>query len=321
MMRARNPLLVLVWSIGLFVAMQVSQYLGVLMASIFSGAEFGQVIDGEFKNHLTILGQGLTALVVGIPVALLITRYLWRRPWDWLRLTFNARLLGFGLLLGLLMPVAIVLVLSLTAVVTFTSRLNMLSAGEGISIVIGTFGLMLFVGVVEEIVFRGMMIREWALKWNWPAAGITGGLVFALAHVLTNLEKLTVPEMLWLTLAGTVVTLLFLAMYLRAKSLWLPIGFHAAWNFCLTAVLGTTMSAKKSAFSLCETELSGGFLLTGGNFGLETSVVTVLVSAIVAVLFIGWLSRKKAALLESKPVEEPQQTDQAGQDSSAAPRE
>ncbi len=65
-------------------------------------------------------------------------------------------------------------------------------------------------------------------------------------------------------------------MLVRSKSLLLPIGFHIGWNFCLIAVLGTTISGDESKFGLLNTELSGSSILTGGEFGLELSVVSLI---------------------------------------------
>ena len=76
---------------------------------------------------------------------------------------------------------------------------------------------------------------------------------------------------------------------LLTRSLWFPIGWHAAWNFCQFFVMGMP----NSGISVTDMEMSGATLLvsqptgsslwTGGGFGMEAS----LVRTIILVVMIG----------------------------------
>ena len=61
-----------------------------------------------------------------------------------------------------------------------------------------------------------------------------------------------------------------------ARSLWLPIGLHFAWNFTEGFVFDVPVSGHPVE-GLVEARISGAELLTGGAFGLEASVIALIV--------------------------------------------
>ncbi len=121
--KVRNPFLILIWSFGLFILMHASEYLGVMLASLLSGASFDSIISGNFENNLTILGRGINELFVGVPLVFLIIKFLWRRKLEWMCLKPNLRLFSYGTLLGILLPIIIVLILFIFKNVTITSNI------------------------------------------------------------------------------------------------------------------------------------------------------------------------------------------------------
>jgi len=299
--KVRNPFLVLIWSFGLFILMHTSEYLGVLLASSLSGASFDSIISGNFENYLTILGRGLVKFFIGIPLVFLIIKFLWRRKLEWMCLKPNFRLFTYGILLGILLPILIVFILFIFKNVMVTSNGVNFSFMEIASIVVGYLGLTIFTGFAEEIVFRGMTAREIAVKFGWLIAAIISGTYFGLIHLLSNLQNLSILKAVWIILFSIVVGSLLTAMLVRGKSLLLPIGFHIGWNFSLKAVLGTTISGSESKFGLLNTELSGCSILTGGEFGLELSVTSLIFYILLTVLFLKYSKKGEFNLLNSKP--------------------
>ncbi|PWB70058.1 hypothetical protein C3F09_09765 [candidate division GN15 bacterium] len=284
--RPRHPLLVLVWSFGILIAMNLHQYLGVLIGAMMGGFTFEEVISGKGRNLFSQLGHGVTAVVIGLPLAWLIIRFLWRRSFDWMRLRFNGRLALGGFALGLLLPLAVLTVISAVGNVNVTAVPSRLTAGDFAVILAGTLCWMSFIAFSEETVFRGMVVREWASRWGWKAATLLGGLWFGALH-LTGIEGgLTFVSAIWVLIAGVAVTVLFVALYVRGRSLWLPIGFHLGWNLCLDGLLGVTISGKEPGFSLFQMNTSGPAWLTGGAFGMEASVVAIAVYLAVAILVL-----------------------------------
>lgn len=83
-------------------------------------------------------------------------------------------------------------------------------------------GLMLFVAIVfaplaEEFIFRGVLLQRWAVRWNLPIGIIMSSVLFGILHVNNPLG---------LTMFGVIMALL----YIRTRSLWVPIIAHAINN-------------------------------------------------------------------------------------------
>jgi membrane protease YdiL (CAAX protease family) len=299
--KERKPLLLIIWSFGLFVLIHTSQYSGIWLASRLSGTSFDAVASGEVVNHLTVFAGGLNALIIGVPVAFLVVKYLWRRSSEWMCLNFNFRLFLSGVVLGLFLPVLIVLILYLFGALDVAGYPDRLASRETILLLIGFIGLSLFTGIVEELVFRGMVARELAKKWGWAIAAIVSGIYFGFVHILSGIMNLSPGNALWIISGALLVNLLIVAMYVRSKSLWLPIGFHAGWNFCLAAVIGVTMSGDESTLGLFEMKLKGSVFLTGGDFGLETSVVSMAVYVIATLFFLRYGKAGEVSFLNPSP--------------------
>jgi hypothetical protein len=115
------------------------------------------------------------------------------------------------------------------------------------------------------------------------------------------LPRIVALEGAWIIMSAVIASVLFTAMYIRSRSLWLPIGFHFGWNLCLQLFFGTTISGQGAEFGLFRTELSGPAPLTGGQFGIESSVITYILYIVVAVLFLKYSRLGRPLLLDSKP--------------------
>ena len=140
--------------------------------------------------------------------------------------------------------------------------------------------LMVFVGVIEEVVGRGIIFRitEESLG-SWPAVVISA-LIFGLAHLPGEGAGV-------LAISNTVVAgALFAAAYMLTRRLWLCIGIHIAWNYTLGSVFSIAVSGNESKGFLIG-KLSGPEWLTGGAYGLEASLLTLLTLVIAG----GWMFR------------------------------
>jgi len=299
MIKPRNPFIVLIWSFGLYILIHATQYVGCLVASTISGASFESIISGEFSNHLTLLGQGVTAAVLGIPFIFIVARFLWRRPWSWVCLHLDVKLLSIGLIFGIGFAILALASVGLLGDIYVTATPDRFGMGELLSIILGAIGWVAFIAILEEFIFRGIVVREWATKWGWPVAILLGGVYFGAVHIIGLLPNIDYISILWIMIASSVGNLVFVALYLRGKSLWLPIGFHAGWNLSLTTMWGVTMSGQDSSYGLFIIETSGNDFVTGGKFGIEASVIVMVVSIIVSVLLLRYSRAGNPRLLNS----------------------
>ncbi|GAA1389257.1 type II CAAX endopeptidase family protein [Luteococcus peritonei] len=131
----------------------------------------------------------------------------------------------------------------------------------------------LAVGIIEEIIFRGVLFRTVELGLGTWGAVLASAVVFGMAHLANPDATMTGAVAIALE-AGVALGLL----YAWSRSLWLVIGVHAGWNALLHPVLGSALSgALPAGDGLVVSRPSGPELLSGGAFGLEASLVSVLV--------------------------------------------
>jgi len=91
------------------------------------------------------------------------------------------------------------------------------------------------------------------------------------------------------------ITNIFLAavilviLYFQTRRLWLPIGFHISWNLAQSWLWGFDVSGIKISDQLFVMNPTGPDYLTGGEFGLEGSAL----SLVLFVALVVWLLWKK----------------------------
>jgi membrane protease YdiL (CAAX protease family) len=126
-------------------------------------------------------------------------------------------------------------------------------------------------GVFEEILFRGLLYRilEDGLG-SWLAL-VSSGLIFGGLHLLN-------PNSTWMGAVAVFLTagILLGACFALTRRLWLPMGLHFAWNFTQSGIFGLAVSGSNALPGILKSSLLGSAWLTGGEFGPEASVITVI---------------------------------------------
>lgn len=136
-------------------------------------------------------------------------------------------------------------------------------------------------GVFEELLFRGVLFRSVeAIFGSWVGI-LVSSLVFGLLHLLN-------PDA---TLGGAIYIcieagLLLAAAYLVTRRLWICMGFHMAWNYFQSAVFSGVVSGAVSDPGLLKAKIEGPELLTGGSFGMEHSVVALVLCTTTGVILL-----------------------------------
>ena len=144
--------------------------------------------------------------------------------------------------------------------------------------------------VIEEIIFRGILYRLVESAWgSLVAIGVSAALFGALHAFSPH------PTPLGLVAIVLEAGILLACAYALTRRLWLPIGLHAAWNFTQGGVFGAAVSGTSSK-GLLVGSLSGPEWLTGGAFGPEASLVSIIVCmAAAAAMFV--LARRRGRLV------------------------
>jgi membrane protease YdiL (CAAX protease family) len=151
----------------------------------------------------------------------------------------------------------------------------------------------LFPAVNEELLFRGILFR-WLEEWggSWAALLLTSAL-FGCAHLL-NPNATPIAAVGIAFEAGVMLG----AAYMLTRSLWLPMGIHAAWNFAQGEVYDIPVSGLP-VHGMVKAQLSGPPLLTGNGFGLEASLIAMVVATLFG-LGLLWLAIRKGELVQPR---------------------
>lgn len=86
-----------------------------------------------------------------------------------------------------------------------------------------------FIGWVEELIFRGVLVNGLLATLPWGAMAMVASLIFALSHLVWD-GPAGVPQLPGLVLMGLV---LLLARWVAGGSLGLAWGLHTGWIFAI----------------------------------------------------------------------------------------
>lgn len=144
-------------------------------------------------------------------------------------------------------------------------------------------------GFVEEMVFRGVIFHFIKARWNSKAAVLVPSVAFGAVHLI-GMDFSPISCLLVLA-AGTMVGVMFSMIVMESGSVWNSGIVHALWNIIINGG-GLTISQKAEAYSVVTYVLkSKSILLTGGEFGVESSLVALIGYLIVALAAIAGMKK------------------------------
>ena len=145
----------------------------------------------------------------------------------------------------------------------------------------------LFVGLFEESLFRGyLQFTLTAGVGFWPAAIITSAIFGYMHHSNRG-------ETLMGTFSAGAAGFLFCLFLRRTGDLWMPVGFHTAWNWGESYFFGVPDSGGVSSRHLFNAIFSGPQWLTGRTVGPEGSWLCLILIAILFVVLARWMRQVK----------------------------
>ncbi|AIQ15983.1 MULTISPECIES: CPBP family intramembrane glutamic endopeptidase [Paenibacillus] len=134
-------------------------------------------------------------------------------------------------------------------------------------------------GICEEILFRGFIQHLLASRVGLYWAVAITSVLFSLAHMAN-------PGYNGICFLNIVlIALIFSTMVIRTGNLYFAIALHISWNLFQGYVLGIAVSGN-TPHGLYSLKLTGADWMTGGDFGVEGSLVTTLVLGLVFVFML-----------------------------------
>ena len=144
-------------------------------------------------------------------------------------------------------------------------------------------------GMIEEMTFRGVIMSVIERKWGKKVAILVPSIIFALGHVAA--KPLDGVSFWLLFVAGVSVGIMFSLITYESGSIWCGALVHAVWNACISGGLIDigVMPSEGAVYSYILDVNSP--IITGGNYGIESSAIAILGYLIVAL--VAWLGISK----------------------------
>lgn len=254
----------------------VWQLVAVLAVS-FLGSQ-GLALVGD--NPWLVLVVGLATAVLAVLVYVWVVRRTENRAVVEVSREGAVSGLGYGTLLGLALFGLVIVNLAVLGSYTVHGLGTVTGA-------VGLVGFMAAVAVGEELMYRGVLFRiieGWTGTW---VALTATSLLFGLAHLVNPNATLWGALVIAIEAGG-----LLTAAYVATRKLWVPIGLHLGWNVAGSAIFSTEVSGNNTPQGLLDASTSGPMLITGGEFGPEGSVYSIVFCAVAAAVFIRMAYRR-----------------------------
>lgn len=310
MTRSKNRVTFLserVWPIVRVAALQLLLMAGIL-GNLIGWLVMALLVDQLRWLHIDFHGKTLTTIspdgkVLGMLILFAVNLTVILAAWRWVEhKTLRDMLwifrrqqwqsLAWGLTAGLAEVLLVTVILAATGAVRLSWGLRALP-GPTLLLAFGWLLASAVLGpITEEVLNRGYWFQNIRRGWGIPAAIVATSLLFGALHLLNPNAEILGAVNIALMAAAWAVGMLW------TRSLWFPIGWHAAWNGAQFFLVGSA----NSGLSVASMGLSGATLLisdpagprwlTGGAFGMEASLANtiVLLAGLAALL---WLRRNR----------------------------
>lgn len=224
------------------------------------------------NNPFLSLSLDLFAFIFISLVVILWSRCVEKSPWLGLGFTKKGAgkdfLLGWGI--GATMLTTCTLIMWGLGAIEFTSTQFSIKLLGEFFILILAWSIQ---GTTEEILSRGWMFSSLSAKHTIPVGILISSLFFTFLHLGNH--AISLIPLLDLTLFGVLTCL----MMLKTGNIWKIGGLHAAWNCFQGNVFAFPVSGTQAGHAFIQVGITGPEWLSGGNFGVEGSVISLFVQS------------------------------------------
>ncbi|HEM5309396.1 TPA: CPBP family intramembrane metalloprotease [Streptococcus suis] len=225
-------------------------------------------IDNAFVTlSLELLAFAFISLAI-----ILWARFVEKSPWLGLGIrkkgTLKDFLLGWGIGAAML-TTCVLLMWGFGAIQVTSFQFSANLVGEFLILVLAWS----IQGTTEELLTRGWMFSSLAAKHNIPVGILVSSLFFTFLH-LGN-DGISLIPLLDLTLFAILACLVML----KTGNLWVIGGLHAAWNCFQGNVFAFPVSGTQAGQAFISVITTGPDWLSGGAFGVEGSIISLLIQA------------------------------------------
>lgn len=248
-------------------------------------------LDGRGLNEPWFLSSSVAIFLASLLVVFLYLKYLDKKKWSYIRLTFDKYAKYFNIGTAVSFVVIILFTLFNVAIGNTQLVLNYSSLFNVLFYFVILFVGILSLVVYEEIVYRGYILKTFENHFSTITAIILSSLFFSAAHLLRADASLL--SFVNIFLAG--VFLSTICIYFN--SLWVSIGFHFGWNYFLW-LLNYPVSGGRYTNPILVLKYNKYNLFSGSEFGPEDSIILTILLTLLILYFLYKYKRKtKSAIV------------------------
>lgn len=132
--------------------------------------------------------------------------------------------------------------------------------------------VLLALSLAQETVYRGYLFARLIRAMGPTMATLVMSVI---AAAVSAIHPWAGPLSVFVTF---LLSILFSMACLRTRALWLPWGLHFAWSACIGVLFGLPVGGWNSFSSVVDTSTYGSTWITGGFYGPEGALFTVVVA-------------------------------------------
>ncbi len=266
----------------------VFSVIGIMITAfaIWIGSQVPALLYVALEQPMQIILNGLTQIILVFIVVFLICRFIFHLSLRDIRIAIF-KISPMSIFIAILLP----LLFSMFYIVAVPGNFQTVehtSYEKFLIVFIGLFGSCLTAAITEEMIFRGLCMRFIEKKLGIVAGILIPSFFFGAAHIAMG-NNMGLIDTLLLLIAGTCVGSMFSLIAYQNNSIWAGILVHGLWNLRSTFLY---LGDKVSEDSLVTYQFaSNSKLLTGGNFGVESSLIAIAMYCIVILIFVHSIKR------------------------------
>lgn len=201
--------------------------------------------------------------IAGLAMYIGYARFIEQRDATELALPGMGRELGIGLLIGFGLYTVCILILMVMGIYR-------IEGFNPLTFLLPALAMAVSSGVFEELLFRGVLFGSIERMFGSWTALVVSSLLFGLVHLMN--PQATLEGALFIAVEAGI---LLAGAYMLTGRLWMSMGFHFSWNYTQEGIFSGIVSGNDAAQGLVKSSISGPDLLTGGSFGVESSILAL----------------------------------------------
>ena len=237
-------------------------------------------VDPLISDLVQVVGV-LLSIVITLVLYGLYTRVFEDR--DAAEISFRGQVvpIAIGLLIGPLLMGSVVLILWLSGAIEITAN------ESGFNWYGIFFGAGLSAGILEEMQFRVALLRLIQIPLGSYIAVVVSAILFGFVHMLNPNATLFSSVAIAIE-AGVLLG----AVYLATNNLWMAAALHFSWNVSQALITSTVSGIDIGGIGRIQ-PVGDQTWLHGGAFGVEASIITIILALLVSIPFWVYAIKKK----------------------------